>query len=65
MFEKIQLLMFVTFVGQRWTFKCRKHTLQELSHDPFAYVDEWHTYFVNNYKFYTRAWSKRRKKDKQ
>ncbi|XP_017428832.2 uncharacterized protein LOC108336898 [Vigna angularis] len=35
--------------------------LQELSNWPMRCVKEWHTYFVNGYKFHTDAWSKGKK----
>ena len=35
--------------------------LKELSYGPFTCANEWHTYFVNGYKFHTHAWSKGKK----
>jgi len=35
--------------------------LKELSYGPFTCANEWHTYFVNGYKFHTHAWCKGKK----
>ena len=38
----------------------RNQELRDLSNWPFKCVKEWHTYFVNGYKFHTDSWSKGR-----
>ncbi|XP_029128808.1 uncharacterized protein LOC109806315 [Cajanus cajan] len=35
----------------------RNQHLQDLSYGPLTCVKEWHTFFVNRYKFHTHAWS--------
>ena len=35
--------------------------LKDLSYGPMSYVKEWHTYFVNGYKFHTQSWTKGKK----
>ncbi|KAH1253813.1 hypothetical protein GmHk_04G010384 [Glycine max] len=39
----------------------RNQHLKDLSYGPMSYVKEWHTYFVNGYKFHTQAWSEGKK----
>ena len=39
----------------------RNQELRDLSNWPFKCVKEWHTYFVNEYKFHTDSWSKGKK----
>ena len=39
----------------------RNQHLKDLSYGPMNYVKEWHTYFVNGYKFHTQAWTKGKK----
>ena len=39
----------------------RNQHLKDLSYGPMSYVKEWHTYFVNGYKFHTQAWTQRKK----
>ena len=39
----------------------RNQHLKDLSYGPMSYVQEWHTYFVNGYKFHSQAWTKGKK----
>jgi len=39
----------------------RNQHLKDLSYGRMSYVKEWHTYFVNGYKFHTQAWSEGKK----
>ena len=35
----------------------RNQHLKDLPYGSMSYVKEWHTYFVNGYKFHTQAWT--------
>ncbi|XP_029126265.1 uncharacterized protein LOC109793794 isoform X1 [Cajanus cajan] len=39
----------------------RNQHLRDLSYGPLTCVKEWHTFFVNGYKFHTHAWSEGKK----
>jgi len=39
----------------------RNQHLKDLSYGSMSYIKEWHTYFVNGYKFHTRAWTSGKK----
>ena len=39
----------------------RNQHLRDLSYGPMSCVKEWHTYFVNGYKFHTQAWTEGKK----
>ena len=39
----------------------RNQHLKDLSYGPMSYIKEWHTYFVNGYKFHTQAWTEGKK----
>ena len=39
----------------------RNQHLKDLSYGPMSCVKEWHTGFVNGYKFHTQAWTEGKK----